>query len=187
MKSRLRFGTVSASTCVVLVAVGCGGSRSSTPPDYAKALNDAPAPLAKLYSQANQLLANDEGAFEKRLEALRGYPVVVNIWASWCGGCVVDFPMFQELSARFGSRVAFIGIDSFDDGDAAATLLREAPVPYPSYADPDQELARSLGTTNLPATAFLDRGGELIYLRRGSYRNAEELEAEIKRYVLGVS
>lgn len=171
---------------MALLGAGCGGSSSSTPPDYAKALRGAPAPLAKLYSQANQLLPGGKDAFEKRLETLRGYPVVVNIWASWCGGCLYEqLPMFQKLAARFGTRVAFIGIDSEDSDDAAASWLTRAPVPYPSYIDPGRELAQSFGARSLPATAFLDRSGKLAWLKQGNYRDGEELEAEIKKYALG--
>ncbi len=184
MNARIRWRAGLALAGVALVAGGCGGSRSSHPPDYTEALRDAPASLAKLYSQANQLLPGGEEAFERDLKSLRGYPVVVNIWASWCGGCLADFPMFQQLSAQFGTRVAFVGVDSFDDHDAAATQLREAPLPYPSYTDSSHDLARLFGTTGLPATAFLDRTGDLIFLRRGNYRSEKELSAEIKRYAL---
>ena len=172
---------------MALLPAGCGGSSGSTPPDYAKALRGAPAPLAQLYSQANQLLPGGKAAFEKRLKRLRGYPVVVNIWASWCGGCLFEFPILQKLSARFGTRVAFIGIDSQDSDAAATTWLREAPVPYPSYTDPNHELAQSFGAIGLPGTAFLDRSGKLVWLKQGNYRDEKELEAEIKRYALDAS
>lgn len=189
MNSRARLLAVLALTCGVmaLLATGCGGRSGSPPPDYARALRDAPPPLAKLYSQANQLLPGGKDAFEKRLETLRGYPVVVNAWASWCGGCLFEFPHFQKLSARFGTRVAFIGIDSQDSDDAATTWLREAPVPYPSYIDHDRDLAQDYKAGGLPHTAFYNRQGELVWLKQGNYRDSDELEAEIKKYALGSS
>jgi cytochrome c biogenesis protein CcmG, thiol:disulfide interchange protein DsbE len=181
--------TLLALALAALVAAGCGSSRgdgdSGKAPDYDRLLAGAPAPLAALHAQANELLPGGTAAYEKRLAALRGYPVVANVWASWCGPCRFEFPVLQELSARYGKRVAFLGVDSQDSADAAATFLREEPVPYPSYSDPDEEIADSLGATRgLPDTAFYDRRGELVYLKQGPYAEDSELEADVRRYAL---
>ena len=125
-------------------------------------------------------------AYEKRIAALKGYPVVANVWASWCGPCRFEFPVLQKLSARYGKRVAFLGVNSQDSDDAATTFLAEAPVPYPSYTDPDKKIADALGATvGLPDTAFYDRAGKLVYLKQGPYAHDSELEADVKRYALG--
>jgi thiol-disulfide isomerase/thioredoxin len=172
-----------------LLTVGCGTSASddggASHPDYAKALAGAPAPLAALHEQENDLLPGGLSAYEKRISQLRGYPAVVNVWASWCNPCRQEFPVLQKLSARYGKRVAFLAIDSQDSDDAAATFLREEPVPYPSYTDPDKEIADALGAVGLPDTAFYDKAGELVYLKQGPYRDDSELEADVRRYALG--
>jgi cytochrome c biogenesis protein CcmG, thiol:disulfide interchange protein DsbE len=174
---------------VSLLATGCGSSEpGGDPPDYGKALAGAPAPLAALYEQGNQLLGGGRDAYEQRLERLRGYPVVVNLWASWCGPCRFEFPYFQEATARYGKRVAFLGIDKEDSDDAAETFLREEPLPYPSYVDPDEEIAASIdddAKRGLPTTAFYDRAGELAFLKLGPYDEEAELRADIERYALG--
>lgn len=173
---------------IALILGGCGGSAesdTSAPPDYEKALAGAPAPLAALHDQANRLLPGGREAYEQRLAALEGYPAVVNVWASWCGPCRFEFPHFQQAAARYGKRVAFLGIDTQDSDDAAATFLREEPVPYPSYTDPDEEIVESIGATlGLPDTAFYDRGGKLVHLRQGPYGDAAELWADVERYAL---
>ena len=167
---------------------GCGSSESSgsdgSHPNYEKALAGAPAPLAALYEQANELLPGGAEAYEQRIEQLRDYPVVVNVWASWCGPCREEFPFFQKLSARYGKEVAFFGLNSEDSEDAAATFLREEPVPYPSYSDPDKDVFESLGARGFPDTAFYDRSGELVYLKQGPYRDNADLEADVRRYAL---
>ena len=75
----------------------------------AAALRGSPAPLAAVHRQASELLAGGVPAFEARLRALRGYPVVVMQWSSWCEGCKADLADFQTISAQLGRRVAFIG------------------------------------------------------------------------------
>jgi thiol-disulfide isomerase/thioredoxin len=177
-----------ALTTFLLGACGAsdeGGSGGSHP-DYAKALAGAPAPLAGLYKQANELLPGGTDAYEERLAELRGYPVVVNVWASWCMPCREEFPVLQKLSARYGKKVAFLGVNAEDSNDAAATFLREEPVPYPSYSDPDKEILDSLGATagGLPDTAFYDRAGELVFLKQGQYADTSDLEADVRRYAL---
>jgi cytochrome c biogenesis protein CcmG/thiol:disulfide interchange protein DsbE len=187
-----RFRPVLALSAVVLLVLlysGCGssddGGAGGSPPNYAKALAGAPPPLAALYKQANELLPGGTDAYEKRIGDLRGYPIVVNVWASWCGPCRFEFPVLQKLSARYGKKVAFLGIDSQDSEDAAATFLREEPVPYPSYSDPDEEITESLGASlGLPDTAFYDKAGELVYLKQGPYSDNSELEADVRRYAL---
>ncbi len=168
---------------------GCGSSPDSDyggePPDYGKALAGSPPPLAALHRQANELLPGGVDAYEGRIAALRGYPAVVNVWASWCGPCRFEFPHFQRAAADYGKRVAFLGIDSQDSPDHAETFLESEPVPYPSYEDPDEEIADSVGAIGLPATAFYDGEGELVYTKQGNYEDLAELRADIERFALG--
>jgi cytochrome c biogenesis protein CcmG, thiol:disulfide interchange protein DsbE len=177
-----------ALALVGLFGGGCGSSgdegSGGSHPNYAKALAGAPAPLAALYEQGNELLGGGTAAYEKRIAELRGYPVVVNVWASWCIPCRQEFPVLQKLSARYGKRVAFLGINAEDSDDAAATFLREEPVPYPSYTDPDKEIYDSLDAVGFPDTAFYDSSGELVHLKIGQYRDHAELEADVRRYAL---
>lgn len=172
-----------------LAAAGCGSSSGQDyggeHPDYGKALAGSPPPLAALHQQADQLLGGGVDAYEQRIAALAGYPIVTNVWASWCGPCRYEFPTLQNLSAHYGKRVAFLGVNSKDSDDAAATFLREAPLSYPSYTDSDGKIAASLGTVGgLPDTAFYDRSGELCHLKQGQYAEQSELEADVRRYAL---
>jgi cytochrome c biogenesis protein CcmG/thiol:disulfide interchange protein DsbE len=167
---------------------GCGSSEGNgggSHPNYAKALAGSPPALTAVHKQANELLPGGVAAFEKRIAALRGYPVVVNVWASWCGPCRFEFPHFQRAGAQYGKRVAFLGIDSQDSADEAHRYLREVPVPYPSYEDPDEEISESVDAFALPATAFYDREGELVFTKQGNYDDLAELRADIERCALG--
>lgn len=180
---------LSGILATALLAAGCGGSAGAgygnRHPDYAAALAGSPPPLAALHRQADQLIPGGREAFERRIAQLHGYPVVANVWASWCLPCRQEFPVLQKLAARYGKEVAFVGIDAEDSNDAAATFLREEPVPYPSYTDPDKRLAESIGVRGYPDTAFYDRGGKLVYLKQGPYASGSELEADVRRYTAG--
>ena len=143
-------------------------------------LDGAPEPLAGLHSQAGELL---DSGFEARLKALRGHPVVVNKWASWCGPCRSEFPVFQRLSARLGKEVAFLGLNSMDNRADAGGFLERFPVPFPSYVDPRGNLAAGNGFGKyFPTTVFFDARGKRVYVRQGEYRSEADLLADIDRY-----
>ena len=147
-------------------------------------LAGAPAPLAALHRQSNQLLGGGLPAFEKRLRELRGHPVVVNKWATWCGPCQVEFPHFQRQATARGKQVAFLGIDSDDNRAEATTFLRDTPVPFPSYEDPDSEIADEYARAGFPTTVFIDERGETAFIHQGQYRSERDLAADIDRYLL---
>jgi len=189
MRARLRpLPALALLALALLFANGCGGSEGGdyggSHPDYAKALAGSPPPLAALHKQGNELLDGGASAYEKRIAELRGYPIVANVWASWCVPCRQEFPVLQKLSARYGKEVAFLGVNSEDSDDAATTFLREVPVPYPSYTDPGKEIFESIGGVGFPDTAFYDRSGDLVFLKQGPYRDDSELEADVRRYAL---
>jgi cytochrome c biogenesis protein CcmG/thiol:disulfide interchange protein DsbE len=171
-----------------LSQAGGGGAEKGAAPSRAQTANElagSPPPLATLHDQANQLLPGGAAAFNDRLSGLRGHPVVVNKWASWCGPCRAEFPDFQKLSAKYGKRVAFVGVDGNDNHGDALAFLKQYPVSYPSYEDPDGEIARVLGATvAFPSTVFYDKTGKLSYLKQGQYLKLADLERDIQRYAL---
>jgi cytochrome c biogenesis protein CcmG, thiol:disulfide interchange protein DsbE len=187
-RSTLALALVAGLMLLVVVA-GCGsssGGDTTPPPNYKKALKGAPAPLAQLYREANLLLPGGKDAFEKRVGEL-GYPVVANVWASWCAPCLHEFPVFQQVSAKWGKQVAFLGMDAEDEKASAETWLRERPVPYPTYFENGSAIAASLKLTGRPDTVFYDRQGKMVHLKIGPYTHESELEADIKKYALSES
>jgi cytochrome c biogenesis protein CcmG/thiol:disulfide interchange protein DsbE len=178
-----------AALVIALVVAGCGKSepKSAAPSAAAvkKALAGAPPKLNTLHKQANQLIGGKKSDFEQQMADLRGYPVVVNKWASWCAPCRGEFPAFQKAGLTLGKKVAFLGLDGQDNDGNARKFLKSYPVTYPSYRDPDLKIAPSIQAgVAFPTTIFFNRSGKLVYAHPGPYNNAADLIADIKRYAL---
>jgi cytochrome c biogenesis protein CcmG, thiol:disulfide interchange protein DsbE len=187
---------LAAAALVAVLVVGltqAGGSggpeKSEQGFDLAEAkreLAGAPGPLAGLHRQANELLPGGPEAFDARLRELRGHPVVINKWASWCGPCRAEFPIFQQLATKRGKEIGFVGVDARDKRPAAERFSARYPVPYPSYEDPDESIARALkAPSNFPVTLFVDARGRTVFTHQGGYRSAADLEADIDRHLGG--
>jgi cytochrome c biogenesis protein CcmG/thiol:disulfide interchange protein DsbE len=181
-------GICAVVAAVVVLAITRGGSstpKSAAPSSAAvqKALANSPPPLASLHDQGSELLSGGKSAFSQRLTALRGHPVVVNKWAAWCGPCRQEFPWLQQLSVKFGTRVAFIGVDSNDVSSDAKRFLKQLPVSYPSYEDPDLKIAASMNAVGaFPTTIFYNSQGKLVATHIGAYQKRAQMQQDIARY-----
>jgi cytochrome c biogenesis protein CcmG/thiol:disulfide interchange protein DsbE len=188
MRSRALFLAVVALVAVVGVVLLVGGSdtpdkKAKEDPAAQRAFVAAPGPMRSLYGQRNQLLGGGTDAFKRRIAGLRGYPVVVNKWASWCGPCRAEFPIFQKAAVQEAKTIAFVGVDSTDNDDDARTFLADFPLSYPSYSDPDLKVARVFnGVGAFPTTAFYDRQGKVAYIHQGPYKSVDDLVRDVRRY-----
>jgi thiol-disulfide isomerase/thioredoxin len=145
------------------------------------ALAGSPPSLAALHRQGGELLPGGYVALQRRLRALRGRPAVVNLWASWCPPCRAEALLLQRVATEYGKRVAFIGVDSNDNAEAARQLLRSVPVPYPSYVDRPQRTAQSLRLRGLPGTTYYDSSGHRVYIHQGQYVSLADLRRDLHR------
>jgi thiol-disulfide isomerase/thioredoxin len=157
----------------LLGALGCAARSEST------------EPLASGEGARPRLLEGGSKAFRRRLGELRGRPVVVNQWASWCTPCRKELPWFARLAKSHGNRVVFLGVNSLDGRADALAFLRRYPTPFPHYYDPDGEIARLFfGGRAFPTTAFYTADGKLATTKQGAYPSAGALEGAIRRYAL---
>jgi cytochrome c biogenesis protein CcmG, thiol:disulfide interchange protein DsbE len=150
-----------------------------------QSLEGAPAPLEALHGQANQISDADADAYAAQLAKLKGYPVVVNAWASWCGPCKLEFPVFQRVSTKLGKQVGFVGLNVSDNRQDAEAYLKKTPVPYPHLEDKDSRIVQKAGARGgLPTTIYYDKNGERAFVHQGGYTEDADLEEDIRKYAI---
>jgi cytochrome c biogenesis protein CcmG, thiol:disulfide interchange protein DsbE len=186
----LAIGLIAVAAVVVvgLLQAGGGDDSSASPPasqtraEVTKPLPGQPPKLAALHARAGDLVDGGLTRFDRELAALRGTPVVVNLWASWCGPCRFEIPFLQREFRAHGTKVAFLGVNSDDSAGNARKMADELPMPYPSIVDERANLAARLGARGLPVTVYYDRAGKQAYVHQGSYASAEKLSEDIEKY-----
>lgn len=152
--------------------------------DVRAKLAGAPAPLAALHARADDLLPGGKARLKAELAKLKGHPVVVNAWASWCGPCNVEAPVFQRVALERGRSVAFLGVDEKDSRGGARRFAARYPMSYPSIEDGDGEIYNAQGLQGMPSTIFYDRRGRRTIIHAGPYSSEADLNADIDRYAV---
>jgi cytochrome c biogenesis protein CcmG/thiol:disulfide interchange protein DsbE len=116
-----------------------------------------------------------------QLSALKGKPVVMNIWASWCEPCKSEVPTFEAAWQQHQSEgIVFLGIDYNDAAADAQHFLQQYGVTYPSGPDASGTISTSYGVSNVPSTIFIDRSGTVVRKILGPV-DAQTLEDEIQQ------
>jgi len=113
----------------------------------------------------------DDG--ELSLTELRGYPTVINFWASWCTPCREEAPAFAAAAKKFQGRVAFLGMDTQDLPSAARRFLTRYKVNYVSVRDGTDKTYTAYGLTGVPETYFIDRRGRIVFHKIGQASKAD--------------
>jgi thiol-disulfide isomerase/thioredoxin len=155
---------VLAASALALVACSSSPAADGTAAGAGRirAVNATTAPL--LPDRADALPSFTLAEYERLLAQLRGTPVVVNMWGSWCPPCKSEAPMLAAASARYGTRVQFLGIDIEDSVASARRFIRSYGWTFPSIRDPvfPSALRSGLGFAAQPNTLFYDASGRLV-------------------------
>ena len=167
---------------------GSGASAGVLAPltraEVSRPVAGVPPELAALRRRVNVLQGGGVKAFERQLRALHGHPLVINMWASWCGPCRIELPLFQREALRRAARVAFVGVNVADDAAGARRLAARYPMPYPSFTDPRYNIvAGRFGSRVLPVTVFVNARGKRV-THQGQFSTLEQLADSIERYAL---
>ncbi len=145
---------------VVLVGLGFGLTRDARVLPAVSV--GKPAPRFELEALDGRRVSSRE---------LRGRPLVINFWASWCTECRKEHPLLMAAHDRFGERIAFVGIVFQDSAkNARGGLVEMGDVATGSYInllDPGSLVAIDYGVYGVPETFFVDRRGVVVAKRVG--------------------
>lgn len=142
---------------VVIVGVWVGWTALAEPelPDF-----EASGEPLELPAQGSfPAVSTDE--FEGILVGLRGQPVVVNIWASWCAPCRTEMPLLQDAANTYAGEAVILGVASNDDPGEAKRFLDDLGLTYPNVFDDSGEIRVALGLTAYPTTYVFGVDGTL--------------------------
>jgi cytochrome c biogenesis protein CcmG/thiol:disulfide interchange protein DsbE len=119
-----------------------------------------PAVGANIGQTAPDFALTDLDGNPLHLADLRGRPVIVNFWASWCGPCIDEFPILRDGAATHtADNVALVGIVYRDNADAARHFMQGIGATWPSAMDPGEQVAQAYGIYGPPETFFIDANG----------------------------
>jgi cytochrome c biogenesis protein CcmG, thiol:disulfide interchange protein DsbE len=141
---------------LILLLAGCEAARGGPPQ-----VGD-PAPAYEAVTL--------EGAQPVSLQGLRGSPVLLNVWATWCHPCRREMPDLQRLHRERGPaglRVIGVSIDERGQEDAIRGFLREFGVSYPIWLDPDDRISPTFALIGVPGTYLFGPDGTLLWSRMG--------------------
>lgn len=107
------------------------------------------------------------------LADLRGRPVIVNFWASWCGPCVEEFPLLREAAARHaGDGLVVIGVVYRDRSEPAREFMERNGATWVAAMDPGERVAEAYGILGPPETFFIGRDGTIVARQFGQFSAA---------------
>ena len=136
------------------------------------ALRGGPSPTA-IGSQAPDFSVTDLEGNPIQLTALRGRPVIVNFWASWCVPCVEEFPILRDAHERNADDgLVVVGIVYQDRSQAAATFMSRHDATWAAAADPDGRVAEAYGVIGPPETFLIGRDGTIAARALGQFTAA---------------
>lgn len=120
------------------------------------------------------------GAETIDLDRLRGRPVVINFWATWCMPCYEEHPVLVQNARILGNDVQFVGVVFNDTEEKIQAFLRERGSAYPTLLDQQGKIAIAYGVGGVPETFFLNRQGTIVAKFSGPI-STDALQANIQK------
>lgn len=144
----------------IIPLLGNSNDRAGLPPQE--------APLAKLESGTpapDVAMTGLDGA-PVHVADFKGKIVVMNFWATWCGPCVREMPMFQEYQDRY-PNIVLLGVDQAESADKVKEFLNQLSLTYKIVLDEKSNMGNALRVEFLPTTMFINEKGEIRFRHYG--------------------
>jgi thiol-disulfide isomerase/thioredoxin len=159
-RNRRALGLVAvAALAIALVSSACTDAPEPNP-SPTKGVTLPPSPTA--------LPEFTPAQFRALLRQLKGKPVVVNIWASWCGPCTAEAPGLAREARALQGKAQFLGVDIVDHIPPARAFIRKYGWTYPSVFDPTGAIRDDLGFIGQPITVVFDAAGNQAFTWSGA-------------------
>lgn len=120
------------------------------------------------------------------LDGAPARPTVINIWASWCGPCLEEMPLLNQLAQQGAGQLDVLGVVTNDNRSAATAYAVDMGLTFPSVLDPKGGLVAAEAFPGVPDTILVDADGAVAFRHIGPYKTYDELTADVAEH-LGVT
>ncbi len=117
---------------------------------------------------------------EVSLSDLRGKPVLLNFWATWCGPCRIEMPFLQEIYEKWTDKeLVLLAVNLHEDPDKVREFVEGAGFSFPVLLTTGNEVPLSYNVRNIPATFFIDADGVIRDIKVGAFFGVEDIESRL--------
>ncbi|MBI2830955.1 MAG: TlpA family protein disulfide reductase [Chloroflexi bacterium] len=116
------------------------------------------------------------------LSELRGKPVVINFWASWCGPCREEMPYIQQVHEKWANKgLVILAINIQENPAVASKFMADYKLTFTALLDTKGEVAATYKVRGIPATFFIDKDGIIRGQRVGAFSSVKQIEDSLAR------
>ena len=117
-----------------------------------------PAPALGLPVAANGAAGTQMG-----LDELKGHPILLDFWASWCGPCAMEAPIVDRVARRYGKKgLTVLGVNVSDTADVVRAYAAQKGLSYPMVLDAGSDASNRYGVRQLPSLIVIDKAGNVL-------------------------
>ena len=118
------------------------------------------------------------------LSGLRGNPVILNFWATWCGWCVVEMPYLQEIFSDWQDEgLVMLAINKGETYSEAQEFMESNNLSFTALLDTDEAVSLMYGVSGIPITIFIDKDGIIQGNRLGAFLSKDDIESYIVKII----
>ncbi len=120
------------------------------------------------------------------LSSLRGSPVMLNFWATWCGYCVEEMPLIEEVYQGWAGKppsVVILAIDIKESLSKVRSFMEDYNLSFTALLDSDGSVAEKYGVRAIPTSFFIDKDGIVQDVKIGSFQSVAEIEDSLRKVV----